>query len=69
MHFQGNWKLGNLEGCNGTSYDVVTSESYYGCWHKSLFNGYGSYTFVTGYCYEGNFIDGVKQGNGSFTTG
>ncbi len=69
MHFEGNWKLGNLEGCNGTFYDNATTESYDGCWHKSLYNGIGTYKDKSGNHYNGEFLDGLEHGNGSYYSG
>ena len=41
--------------------------SYTGEWHMGLMHGYGHEKWEMGWEYEGNFVEGVKQGHGVLT--
>ncbi len=48
---------------------VVFSRGWAGLWADGKPNGEGSYFYANGDIYSGNWVNGVKSGNGAFVSG
>ncbi len=50
----------------GTLTYATTKDKYEGEFKDDIINGFGKYTYSDGSYFEGNFVNGVKQGYGKF---
>ena len=68
--YEGEWKAGKYHGAG--KYTSVDSDGhaleYEGEWKGDKMNGHGRYVYKdTGDVYEGNFINGFREGFGKYT--
>jgi DNA polymerase III epsilon subunit family exonuclease len=64
--YSGIWLAGELD--QECKYSDVEDNAYEGGLKAFQFHGHGTLTWSTGEKYEGGFVDGLRQGKGTFTT-